>query len=568
MVTPSGPRGNARGANSDDNRTRESRPNAQANGQAGSEWPEIIPLGEVPAAPPFPVEVLPGWQRGWVKAVAQAYQVPTDLPAVLGLAVAGAALATRYRVRVRDNWTEPTNLLAVVALLPGERKSQVFAEALRPVVLHEREERARLAAEIASAGTEHRILEQQLQRAERAAANAEPADRDRLRAEAFALAVRLGGHQVPAAPQLWCDDATPEALVTLLAQQGGRLLVASPEGTPFEVIKGRYQEKGKQPNFDPYLKGHAGDALRTNRASKDRPPEIVDCPALSAALTVQPDVLRALAEQASMKARGLLARWLYSLPESRVGRRQVAAPGVPETVALDYLHSMLALWRLKGTTDEAGLPAPHWLHFSPGADQALRQLERWLEPRLGEGGELFYLAGWANKLAGAAARVAAILHVCEAAVTSGERQAEVAEPTARAAIRLARDYLLPQARAAFSLMGANARVEDAKQVLRWVRANCANSAKRIQGGARLSKRAIFEGCKGRWPTVTQLVPILDLLAQHHYLVPLPEKEHPGRGRKPSPEYLINPRGLRDQAAGVPESDSHNSQNSAEGVGMC
>jgi hypothetical protein len=530
------------------------------------DWPDPIPLCAAPFVPTFPVEVLPAWQRDWAVALAEAKQVPPDLPAMLCLAVAGAALAKKYRVTIREGWSEPLNVFTVTALPPGERKSAVFAEAVKPVRAFEEEERARLAVQIASAASEHRMLEQQLRAAERRVADAtEPGTQAQLRAEAVEFAVRLAGHEVPTPPQFWADDATPEALATLLAQQSGRMLVASPEGTAFEIAKGRYSDKGKTPNFDAYLKGHAGDALRVNRSSKDRPPEIVEQPALSAALAVQPDVIRGLAEQASMKSRGFLARWLYSLPASMVGARKVAARPVPQTVALDYQHAMLALWRLKGGADEAGKPAPHWLRFAPAADLALQGLERWLEPQLADSGELAYLAGWANKLAGAAARIAAVLHVSEAVVTAGDRQAPVAEATARAAIRLARDYLLPHAKAAFGLMGANQKVEDAKHVLRWLRANSGDTGNCGAGGARLSKRDIYQGCKGRWPTVEQLEPVLDLLARHHYLIALPAEDRPGPGRRPSPEYLVNPRGLSSADCPPGDHNSHNSHNSVSGA---
>src|SRR5262249_27741798 len=157
-------------------------------------------------------------------------------------------------------------------------------------------------------------------------------------------------------------------------------------------------------NFDVYLKGHAGDDLRIGRIGRDS--ETVHSPALSVALAVQPDVIRGLAEQASMRGRGFLARFLYAMPTSLVGRRKTAAPAVPRTIAAAYWDGMLTLWRLQGTVDDAGRPAPRLLDFSPGADRALRGFQDWLEPQLADGEPLSFLAGWANKLAGAVARTA------------------------------------------------------------------------------------------------------------------------------------------------------------------
>jgi hypothetical protein len=547
------------------------RPTNATRGDTSHDWPDVIPLGSSPSVPTFPAWVLPPWQREWVLAQAEALQVPADLPGMLCLAIAGAALATKFRVIIRDRWAEPLNLLTVVALPPGERKSAAFAEALKPVMDFEAEEQVRRADEIEAAAIDHRTLNERLKRAERAIRDAIPEERHRLRAEALNIARELAGHQVPARPQLWCDDATPEALAEMMFEQGERILVASAEGAAFEICKGRYCDKGKGPNFEVWLKGHAGDTLRVNRVkrgNKDKealPPIRLEQPALSAAMAVQPDVLQSLSDQKAMGPRGFLARWLYSLPVRLVGSRKVSPAAVPQTVALDYQNGMLKLWRLPGTTNEAGRPGPHWLKFSPQADLAMQDFERWLEPQLAEGEELHYLRGFANKLGGSAARIAAIWHVSEAVETGASRAEPVSAVTVQSAIKLARDYLLPHARAAFGLMGANRRVEDARHVLRWLRANSAGSAHCAQGGPRLSKRDIFNGCRGRWPTVAELEPVLELLEKHGYLRPLPQQEKTGPGRRPSPEYLINPHWLDSEETDTHTHNAHNPQNSAEGV---
>src|SRR5262249_17970536 len=150
-------------------------------------------------------------------------------------------------------------------------------------------------------------------------------------------------------------------------------------------------------------KSHAGDALRVDRIS--RPPDVVERPALTLALAVQPDVVHGLAAQATLRQRGFLARFLYALPVSLVGRRAVAPRPVPPAVTGAYRDRVLRLW------ERPGPPSPSPLPFGPEAAHVLRDLETWLEPPLADGEELSHLAGWANKLAGACARVAGILHL-------------------------------------------------------------------------------------------------------------------------------------------------------------
>ena len=114
---------------------------------------------------------------------------------------------------------------------------------------------------------------------------------------------------MPAKPRLLADDATPEIIASLLAEQGGRLSVMSAEGGIFDIIAGRYSGT---PNMEVFLKGHAGDRLRVNRQGRE---EYIESPALTMGLTVQPVVLEDIGRIKGAGGRGLLARFLYSLPE-------------------------------------------------------------------------------------------------------------------------------------------------------------------------------------------------------------------------------------------------------------
>src|SRR5262249_5646179 len=165
--------------------------------------------------------------------------------------------------------------------------------------------------------SERRVLEQSLRRAEqRAAQAAEAAERQLLQTEARSLAAQIVQHDVPEPPRFFTDDITPEKLGLGLAAQGGRRLIASAEGTIFEIAKGRYS---KSPNFDVFSKAHSGDPLRVQRVR--RPDVIVEQPSLTMALAVQPNVLQGLAGQTSMAERGFLARFVFAVPPSMLAPR-------------------------------------------------------------------------------------------------------------------------------------------------------------------------------------------------------------------------------------------------------
>jgi hypothetical protein len=251
---------------------------------------------------------------------------------------------------------------------------------------------------------------------------------------------------VPPVPRWLVDDATPEALAGLLATYG-RIALLSPEGDVFDQMAGRYNQAAG-PNLGVYLKGHAGDLLKVDR--RGRSPEYVERPCLTIGLTVQPEVLQGLASRPGFRGRGLLARFLYSLPESLVGHRQSGARPIPESVADRYTLELQALATslTRPPTDD-----PTVLTLDPQAGELLLGFERDLEPRLAAGsGDLAHLAGWAAKLAGASCRLAGLLHL---ASHLREGWAHPISPDTFAnAIQLA-DYLIDHARAVFDLMGAD-----------------------------------------------------------------------------------------------------------------
>ncbi|HEY8599030.1 MAG TPA: DUF3987 domain-containing protein, partial [Thermomicrobiales bacterium] len=398
--------------------------------------------------PPFPTAMLPDWLRDFVEAEATATQTPPDLAAMLSLAAVATAVAKKAQIVVKDGYSEPLNLFTVTALPPANRKSAVFADVTAPLVAWEESETKRLRAEVDEAQTRRRMKEAQAQHAEALLVKAKPGDAAITEEDVFRLRRELAAlPPVPVLPRLIADDATPEKVASLLAEQGGRLAVLSPEGDVFEVMAGRYSNG--TPNIGVYLKGHAGDEIRVDR--QGRPSEFVKNPALTFGLTVQPEVLRGLAEKPGFRGRGLLGRFLYAVPESLVGRRNTDAPAMPATVRETYARKLTRLLSLPcGATAET-TPAPHLLTLEPQARVFMGWLARHIERELGEFGELGVMPDWGGKLLGAVARIAGLLHMAEHAETQAPWDIPVASHTVEDAWCIG-EYLTHHARAAFSDM--------------------------------------------------------------------------------------------------------------------
>jgi hypothetical protein len=490
-------------------------------------WEPPIPLGATGDGPAFPVEVLPSWLSEYVAAVATATQTPPDLAGMLALAVLATVAAGAVEVQPRPGWREPLCLFVAVGMDAGTRKSSVFTALTQPVAEFERQQAAAALPSITETATLRRIAEQAAAAAEAAAGRAPANQQEQARAEAIARAAEAARLVVPPVPRWLVDDATPEALAGLLATYG-RIALLSPEGDVFDQMAGRYNQSAG-PNLGVYLKGHAGDLLKVDR--RGRPPEYVERPCLTIGLAVQPEVLHGLAGRPGFGGRGLLARFLYSLPASLVGRRQPGAPPVPQAVADRYT---LELQALAASLTTASAPTsdqgPAVLVLDREAAELLLALERDLEPRLAAGsGDLAHLAGWAAKLAGATCRLAALLHLASH-LRDGWAQPIGAEAFT-AAIRLA-DYLIEHARAVFDLMGADPRTDDARYLLDWI-------ARTSQ--AQFSRRDAHQAARGRFRKATDLEPTLALLEEHGYLRRVDADPAGVKGGRPaSPRFLVNP----------------------------
>jgi hypothetical protein len=308
---------------------------------AGSElWDQPLSLERGAYLPAFPVAGLPGWIQSFVLAEAEATQTPVDMAAIFALAALATVVAGHVQIEPVAGWLEGLNLFVAVAMEPGSRKSAVHRDIIGPIVAYERVLVEQAQPDIAEQASIRRIAEASLAKAEKAAAGAKDrVERLALEEEARQLSSALDRLDVPAPPRMFTADVTSEKLASLLHENGGRMAVLSAEGGIFDIMAGRYSSG--IPNIDVYLCGHAGDPIRVDR--RGRPPEFVDRPALTIGLAVQPYILAKAAHVTDFAGRGLLARFLYSIPSGNVGYRRTDAPPVREAIRGLYDTTLRAL---------------------------------------------------------------------------------------------------------------------------------------------------------------------------------------------------------------------------------
>jgi replicative DNA helicase len=473
-----------------------------------------IPLTEPVPVPPFPVDAFPTVIANMVRDISEAMQTDPAMAGTCAISALSGCAGGHVDIEIRPGWREPLNTFTAITAEPGERKSAVQLAMAYPLNTVEQDLITEMLPAHQEAKTRKDIAEKKAEKARSDAAKAKGDYAVQMEAEHAAIeAVNAAAAiDVPPIPRLIADDTTPEAAATLLAEQKGRIAIISAEGGIFDILAGRY---ARTVNLDVFLKGHAADPIRIDR--KGRPPEHIPRPALTVGLMIQPAVLRAIGANKEFRGRGLLARFWYALPTSKLGHRKTGATSVSEDVTNAYNDHIANLAEGLWTTDRAILT------LTPKALEAIQAIEEAVEPQLADDGELAALKDWGAKYVGAIARVAGLLHLAE----HGPEKTEVDAETIRQAHRIGQ-YFKACAVNVFIEMGTDATTADA--VYLW---------ERIKDFDEVSERDMHRASRARFTTKADMMPAMTRLIDYGYLDPIKEPDDKRPGRKSSPLYAVN-----------------------------
>lgn len=426
--------------------------------------------------------LLPSWLGEFAEAVARSTQTPPAMAVMLALSAVATCTAKRFEVAPHgEGYSEPLNLWTATALPPASRKTAVITAITAPLIEWEMSESERLASEIKRVAAKRRALEKRREKLAKDAANAD--DQDRL--NDILAKMECLEYEIPDelhAPRLWTSDTTPERLQSLLVDHGERMAVLTDEGGIFEIMSGLYNDG--RANLDIFLQGHAGRAVRVDRQGRTAH---LDAPALTFGLAVQPDVLMDLGSGGKRRFRGngTLARFLFAIPRSNIGRRDPRATyQVPPKIEANYRAGLFALLTIPPQMIN-GREVTRRLILSPDALDSWLAFAEMVERRQGEDGDLEAIQDWSGKLPGAALRIAGNFHLIEHGAAP---PAEIEAATIERALDLC-VLLIEHAKAALSMVGAETANSDAKVILKWIVA---------ENLIRFRKGAAYRHFKGRF----------------------------------------------------------------------
>lgn len=532
-------------------------------------WPMRHPT------PPFPVDETMGWMAGPVKELAAQLQTPVDLVAMMTLATISATVRGRIRARFVGDWEEPLNLYVAAVLGPGETKSPALSRIVAP--LREMEEQARREAreKIAEVGFLKDIADARAKSARDDAVKYtgdNHYEQTRLAQRARELADEAEQYRPPTEPRWIAGDMTPEALVSLLAQQGGALAHLSAEGELLDTIVGGRYSSGS-PHITALLTAHDGREPLLVHRKRDDDIEVRN-PCLTLGLAVQHQVLEQMGAQDVAMRRGLAARFLFSIPASLVGRRSMVPRGANVTReqfgvlvrnidALaaasggfgDFGDSIRGLKESNEASEGGGSGDYGYIALKYGfldsSSSLLIHYREGLEPRrAATTGDLGEIGPWANKIDGHLVRLATVLQLlrdADPATTNHgsspqnprnpDQDAGIVGVEAASAALVLMDYLIAHAVEAHALMargGRDTNLSPAEQLLGWVKANGCDEFTAHDAERSLRKRVTFRD-QG---SVLEACTTLARLGWIRYVPPEPGK--PGR---PSHRYLVHPDAL-------------------------
>lgn len=489
-------------------------PPADYNAPAEPKWEPPIPFTQH-TLPTFPVDAFPPAIRDYVLAVAETTQTPVDMAATAALAVLALCQQGKYRIKGKDDWIEPLNLFTVIVAEPSERKSAVIGHMIRAVQQFEAAYNQQHSGAIERSKLEKRMLEKQQRNLEEMVLKGKAQMED-----LQDISMQLANFREVMPMRLYVDDVTTEKLTSVLSENKGTAAIVSAEGGIFDMLSGIYT---KNVNIDVFLKGHSGDTIRVDRIGRNS--ESIMHPALTVLLAVQPNVLSGMMSNGTFRGRGLTARFMYCMPHSKVGERKYRTQPIPDEIARCYDLT------IRNLLDEGTPQIPELICLTPEADKLLEAFSGEVENKLKN--EFSDMPDWAGKLAGAVLRISGLL--CRATNAKCADFLDIPESTwvskeaMAGAIAIGR-YFTEHARAAYTLMGADALVKQSQYAL---------DAILKTGLLEFNRRDLMRLCRS-FKTADAAQVVLNHLTDLGYLALKDGEQVPIKGRPSNPIYLVNP----------------------------
>lgn len=399
----------------------------------------------------FDIDVFPEWLSKYILEVSESLQSSSDMGAMISISVLSTALTNKYYVKVKDDWEEPLNTWTNVQMPPGSLKSPTFKKFTKPVFEKQKRLREDSKLKIAERSKTRELIELEMSELKKQFPKEKnESKKESIKRQILDMTAELEDLPELKPPQLVAGDVTPEKLVYLYMDNNEVMSILSSESTFMSDFGGMYSDS---PKTEPALVGWSGDDYISNRVDERKADVTLDNPLLTVGIMVQPSVFKNAKEE--LIERGMLARFLYFVPDSNLGYRDQLPPSINEYTKHVYEKNINKL---------LDLPADNYeLSFDEAAHSLFTEFRRTIEVSLRPGGALDSISAWASKFPGNIARIIGLLHIAEH-IETGEIPTIIGAETVQRGIDTI-DYFIEHTKYSFDMMGLDEVDEMAKRML-------------------------------------------------------------------------------------------------------
>lgn len=476
-------------------------------------WEEPI-LFDATAGSDIPADLLPEPFSTFAKELIESTETPESMATLVILGILSLILCRKYKVAIKDDHSQSLNLYIFIVMLSGNRKSSVLKAASEPILKWEQLKKKEMSPIIEQAVSKYKTIQAII-------------DKKRKKADDINAAYEIADLEkqlpkIPILPQLFLTDTTPESLRSKLIQHSGYMGIVTDEGGVIDVIAGLYN-KGNA-NIDIFLNGIEGGHVRVAR--KDE--EVFVCPYLTFVLVVQPVVFASMAEKKSFAGRGFLERFLYCIPQTKLGYRTHDTKPVSQATKEQYEEAIIKLLNIPDKVVD-GIVEHTMLYAEQEAMLKWKKFQIDGEKELRPNGSLASRTGWGSKLPDFVFRIAAILYVAKH-YDKLDGMKQIDKQSMQDAIKMGHK-LIEHSNLGFDSILCDAKTIHARELWEWIKSN---------GAASLKRSEITYGIKNRnYGKADELDKLLEELKRRHLVH---ERVEATAGRS-STVYDVNPKAI-------------------------
>jgi hypothetical protein len=505
--------------------------------ESPEDWPAPLPIGGAPDAPPFPVEVFPEPLQRFVREAAAALPCPPDYLAVPLLVIAGGVIGASRALAIKPGHVQRAALYAAVIGTPGAAKTPALEAVVDPV--HEIDEEAHARWELAMEKYEADLKEHEAKAKDAKKNNERPPDK-------------------PAKPRLsrqTVDDATAESLAPILKENPRGVVMVADELIGWVGRMNCYREGGKGADRQFWLSAWSGKTTTIDRKkTHDLGPIRIHKPFIGVIGGLTPDklpTLRGDRPRQRVEQDGFLDRLLLSYP-AELPAAEENWRDISEDTSKQLADVFTKLRTLEMVPVQDGLVLhgrrPHLVKLSSAGKAVWQKFTRQLAAERNADDFPRHLAGPWAKFRGYCGRLALIVHFLRWACGEvGSDTADVdGESMKRAACLI--NYFKGHAAKVYGTIDADRRIDDARQVLRWLESH--------PEPAVFSRRDVHQGLRRntRFEHPESLDESLKLLQEYGYLRAVRSTNAAHRGRPAAEKYERNPLWICPQYPQNPRND--------------